>query len=167
MFHGSVRSNLDPFGRFSDAQLWEALEVAYLKDSIQAMPNGLEATVEANGENFSLGQKQLMCLARAFLIRSRILLLDEATAAMDLATDALIQKSIRTHFADRTILVIAHRIDTIIDNDRILVVSFGRVVEFDTPTKLLSDPDSAFYKLVATAGSDYFERIKSRLPPSA
>lgn len=167
MFHGSVRSNLDPFGRCTDAQLWEALDVAHLKDNIQAIPGNLESTVEANGENFSLGQRQLMCLARAFLVGSKILLLDEATAAMDLATDAVIQKSIRTHFADRTIMVIAHRIDTIIDNDRVLVVSFGHVVEFDSPANLLANSDGAFYKLVASAGSDYFEKIKARLPASA
>jgi ABC-type multidrug transport system fused ATPase/permease subunit len=152
MFHGTIRSNLDPFGIHDDALLWEALEIANLKPFVQEQPEGLLTVVDAAGANFSVGQRQLICLARAFLIKSRILVLDEATAAMDLATDALIQTAIRTHFSERTILTIAHRIDTIIGSDKILVMGAGKVVEYDAPKTLLENPSSAFYQLVHASG---------------
>lgn len=152
MFHGTIRSNLDPFNIHPDALLWEALEIANLKDFMQGQPAGLLAPVDPSGANFSVGQRQLICLARAFLVKSRILVLDEATAAMDLATDALIQAAIRTHFSERTILTIAHRIDTIIASDKILVMGAGQVLEYDAPQKLLEDPASAFYQLVHASG---------------
>ncbi|GLJ53349.1 hypothetical protein SUGI_1137540 [Cryptomeria japonica] len=153
LFSGTVRFNLDPFGEHNDADLWEALERAYLKDVIRRNSLGLDAEVSEAGENFSMGQRQLLSLARALLRRSKILVLDEATAAVDVGTDALIQKTIREDFTSCTMLVIAHRINTIIDCDRILVLDAGQVLEFDTPKNLLSDEDSAFTKMVCSTGS--------------
>jgi len=152
MFKGTVRSNLDPFGELSDADLWEALSLVSLRKSISEMPGGLDAHVADGGCNFSLGQKQLFCMARCVLKKTRVLVLDEATAAMDLHTDALIQKTIRRVFRERTTITIAHRLDTIIFSDKILTMADGHVIEFDPPSELLSNPDSMFCKLVDDTG---------------
>ncbi|GFR52364.1 hypothetical protein Agub_g14922 [Astrephomene gubernaculifera] len=151
MFKGSVRSNLDPFGELPDSELWRALELVHLKEAVSDL-GGLDSPVAEGGSNFSLGQKQLVCMARCVLKRTRILVLDEATAAMDLQTDALIQKTIRKAFADRTTVTIAHRLDTIIFSDRILAMASGQLKEFDTPTSLLQNPASFFTKLVEDTG---------------
>lgn len=148
IFAGSVRWNLDPTGEHTDRQLWTALERAHLRDSIMALGEGLESNIQEGGENLSVGQRQLLCLARALLRSNRILVLDEATANIDLATDALIQRAIRTDFNGCTILTIAHRISTVVDYDKILVLERGQVVEFDTPQALLARPDSHFAALV-------------------
>jgi ABC-type multidrug transport system fused ATPase/permease subunit len=153
LFKGTVRSNLDPFDRYNDTQLWDAIGLAHLKDTVNELPEKLESPVAENGDNFSLGQKQLFCLARAILNKSKVLVLDEATAAMDLETDSLIRHTIRRVFADRTVITIAHRLDTIIDSDRILVMDAGHVLEFDTPAALLSLPNSSFSQLVEQCGS--------------
>ncbi|KAG0298892.1 Multidrug resistance-associated protein 1 [Linnemannia gamsii] len=152
LFAGTVRENLDPFGELEDVVLWEALERSYLKSVIAALPGGLLFQVAQNGENFSVGQKSLICLARALLRKTKILVLDEATSAVDIETDELIQKTIRTEFKDRTILTIAHRIKTVMDSDKILVLDHGRIVEFDSPKVLLKDESSLFYKLAKRAG---------------
>lgn len=151
IFAGSVRWNLDPAEEHTDQQLWTALERAHLRDSIMALGEGLNSTIQEGGENLSVGQRQLLCLARALLRRNRILVLDEATANIDLATDALIQRAIRTDFGGCTILTIAHRISTVVDYDRILVLEQGRVVEFDTPRALLACPEGHFAALVREA----------------
>ncbi|KAF8030774.1 hypothetical protein BT93_D0071 [Corymbia citriodora subsp. variegata] len=153
LFSGTVRFNLDPFNEHNDADLWEALERAHLKDVIRRNFYGLDAEVSEGGENFSVGQRQLLCLARALLRRSKILVLDEATAAVDVRTDALIQKTIREEFNYCTMLIIAHRLNTIIDTDRILVLKSGQVAEHDTPENLLSNEASAFSKMVQSTGS--------------
>ncbi|KAF9542241.1 hypothetical protein EC957_002193 [Mortierella hygrophila] len=152
LFAGTVRENLDPFFEFEDSSLWEALERAHLKDYIASLPGGLSFEVSANGDNFSMGQRSLVCLARALLRKSKVLVLDEATAAVDIETDELIQKTIRAEFKDRTILTIAHRIKTIMDSDKVLVLENGRVQEFEEPKSLLTRRESLFYRLAEQAG---------------
>ncbi|KAL0442459.1 UNVERIFIED_CONTAM: ABC transporter C family member 2 [Sesamum latifolium] len=152
LFSGSIRFNLDPFGEHNDPDLWEALERAHLKDVIRRSALGLDAEVLEGGENFSVGQRQLLSLARALLRRSKILVLDEATAAVDVRTDALIQETIREEFKSCTMLTIAHRLNTIIDSDQILVLDSGQVIEYDTPKVLLRNKASAFSKMVQSTG---------------
>ncbi|PJF19609.1 ATP-binding cassette transporter YOR1 [Paramicrosporidium saccamoebae] len=147
VFANSVRWNLDPTLSHTDQAMWDALERAHLREAIQHL-GGLDALLQDGGENLSVGQRQLLCLARAILQNNRILVLDEATANIDLATDALIQESIRRDFPGCTILTIAHRISTVIDYDRILVLERGKVVEFDPPANLLAKEDSLFAFLV-------------------
>ncbi|XP_022898991.1 ABC transporter C family member 2-like isoform X2 [Olea europaea var. sylvestris] len=161
LFSGSVRFNLDPFCEHNDPDLWEALERAHLKDVIKRNAFGLDAEVLEGGENFSVGQRQLLSLARALLRRSKILVLDEATAAVDFRTDALIQKTIREEFKSCTMLIIAHRINTIIDSDQILVLDAGQVVEYDTPEKLLQKEGGAFYKMVQSTGTANAQYLRS------
>lgn len=153
VFAGTVRSNLDPFSQYSDADLWTALKGAHLGEFVSGLDGGLDGGIQEGGENLSVGQRQLLCLARAILRRNRILVLDEATANIDLATDALIQEAIRRDFTGCTILTIAHRLNTVIDYDRILVLDHGRVAEFDAPARLLQDPASMLSGLVRETGS--------------
>ncbi|KAF9434303.1 Multidrug resistance-associated protein 1 [Entomortierella beljakovae] len=152
LFIGTVRENLDPFDELEDVQLWEALERAHLKEHISSLAGGLSFKVSQNGDNFSVGQRSLICLARALLRKTKILVLDEATAAIDVETDELIQKTIRKEFNDRTILTIAHRIKTVMDSNKILVLEKGRISEFEAPSVLLQDPASLFYSLAKQAG---------------
>ncbi|KAJ9691138.1 hypothetical protein PVL29_013352 [Vitis rotundifolia] len=161
LFSGTVRFNLDPFNEHNDADLWEALERAHLKDVIRRNSFGLDAEVAEGGENFSVGQRQLLSLARALLRRSKILVLDEATAAVDVRTDALIQKTIREEFKTCTMLVIAHRLNTIIDCDRILVLDAGQVEEYDTPEELLLDEGSSFSRMVQSTGAANAQYLRS------
>ncbi|CAI9089677.1 OLC1v1024296C2 [Oldenlandia corymbosa var. corymbosa] len=161
LFSGTVRFNLDPFNEHNDADLWEALERAHLKDVVRRNSLGLEAEVSEAGENFSVGQRQLLSLARALLRRSKILVLDEATAAVDVRTDALIQKTIREEFKSCTMLIIAHRLNTIIDCDRIILLDSGRVLECDTPEKLLQNEESAFSKMVQSTGAANAQYLRS------
>ncbi|KAI9198159.1 hypothetical protein LWI28_011152 [Acer negundo] len=161
LFSGTVRFNLDPFSEHNDADLWEALERAHLKDVIRRNSLGLDAEVSEAGENFSVGQRQLLSLARALLRRSKILILDEATAAVDVRTDALIQKTIREEFKSCTMLIIAHRLNTIIDCDRILLLDAGQVLEYDTPEELLLNEGSAFSKMVQSTGAANAEYLRS------
>lgn len=153
-FTGTIRSNIDPFLEHTDEECWEALEMSHMASAVRGMPGELHAPVVDSGRNLSLGHKQLLCLARAALNHSSVLCLDEATAAVDLATDALFQKTVNTHptFKNRTVLTIAHRLDTVINSDYILAMDAGRMMELDTPVNLLKNPDSFFYQLVDSAG---------------
>ncbi|KAH1086518.1 hypothetical protein AAZX31_07G115200 [Glycine max] len=148
LFEGTVRGNLDPLQQYSDIEVWEALDKCQLGHLVRAKEEKLEFPVVENGDNWSVGQRQLFCLGRALLKRSSILVLDEATASVDSATDGVIQNIISQEFKDRTVVTIAHRIHTVIDSDLVLVLSDGRVAEYDEPSKLLEKEDSFFFKLI-------------------
>ncbi|KAL6466399.1 hypothetical protein MHYP_G00242030 [Metynnis hypsauchen] len=151
LFSGTLRMNLDPFEKFSDEDIWKVLELAHLKDFVGGLAAGLQHEVAEGGENLSVGQRQLLCLARALLRKSKILILDEATAAVDLETDNLIQTTIRQEFAHCTVLTIAHRINTILDSSRVMVLDAGKIVEFDSPGALLQK-QGHFFALAKEAG---------------
>uniref|UniRef100_A0A8C4V961 ABC-type glutathione-S-conjugate transporter n=1 Tax=Falco tinnunculus TaxID=100819 RepID=A0A8C4V961_FALTI len=151
LFSGSLRMNLDPLNQYTDADIWTALELTQLKSFVADLPDQLEYQCADQGENLSTGQKQLVCLARAVLRKAKILILDEATAAIDLETDLQIQSTLRTQFKDSTVLTIAHRINTIMDCDRILVLEDGRIAEFDTLEHLIAQK-GLFYSLMEESG---------------
>nr|CDS29611.2 canalicular multispecific organic anion [Hymenolepis microstoma] len=149
LFSGTLRFNLDPFNDYTDEAVWEALSTANLRCFVEeTSTEGLNMPISEGGGNLSQGQRQLICLARALLRRSKILVLDEATAAVDPHTDRLIQQAVRTEFADSTVLTIAHRLNTILDYDRIMVLDAGRLVEIGSPSELASRPDSIFHGML-------------------
>lgn len=186
LFSGTIRSNLDPFDNFSDHELKEVLRRVHLIPSSDNTPtpelaaesavssaaatlidvkgnanifNSLRSPISASGSNISQGQKQLLCLARAILSRPRLLILDEATSAVDMTTDTLIQRSIREEFANTTLLVVAHRLSTVADFDRILVMKDGKALEFGTPRDLIDKEEGVFKDMVAQSGEqDALER---------
>ncbi|XP_041776320.1 multidrug resistance-associated protein 1 isoform X2 [Anopheles merus] len=152
LFSGTLRINLDPFNAHSDDDIWKALEHAHLKSFVKGLTAGINHEVTEGGENLSVGQRQLICLARALLRKTKVLILDEATAAVDLETDDLIQRTIRTEFKDCTVLTIAHRLNTIMDSDKVIVLDKGQIVEFAPPAELLQSKNSAFYSMAKDAG---------------
>ncbi|CAK6954010.1 ATP-binding cassette sub-family C member 4-like [Scomber scombrus] len=152
LFTGTMRKNLDPFRQHTDEDLWNALQEVQMKAVVEELPNKLEMMLTESGSNFSVGQRQLVCLARAILRKNRILIIDEATANVDPRTDSLIQQTIRDKFQECTVLTIAHRLNTIIDSDRILVLDAGRIQEYDEPYVLLQNQDGLFYQMVQQTG---------------
>ncbi|XP_066582134.1 probable multidrug resistance-associated protein lethal(2)03659 isoform X2 [Prorops nasuta] len=159
LYSGTLRRNLDPFNEFSDDALWKVLEEVELKDSVTAGGNGLESRVLDRGSNYSVGQRQLVCLARAILRNNLILMLDEATANVDPHTDNLIQRTIRKKFAKCTVLTVAHRLNTIMDSDKVLVMDKGRMAEYDHPHMLLQNNYSQFTSLVKETGRAMHDQL--------
>nr|BAF63397.1 multidrug resistance-associated protein [Fagopyrum esculentum] len=157
MFEGTIRNNLDPLEEYRDEHIWEALDKCQLGDEVRKKEGKLDSLVTENGENWSMGQRQLVCLGRVLLKKTKILVLDEATASVDTATDNLIQLTLRQHFSDSTVLIIAHRITSVLDSDNVLVLTHGLVEECGPPTRLLEDNSSSFAQLVA----EYTSRSKS------
>ncbi|XP_075982875.1 ATP-binding cassette sub-family C member 4-like [Anticarsia gemmatalis] len=149
LFSASLRYNLDPFDRYTDADIWAALEQVELKKSVSS----LSQVVESGGSNFSAGERQLLCLARAALARNKLLVLDEATANVDPNTDTLIQKSIRNYFANCTVLTVAHRLHTVADSDRVVVMEAGEIVECGHPHELLQHDEGHFTRMVKQLGA--------------
>lgn len=167
LFSGPLRRSLDPLGRHSDGEMWDALAAVSMREAIAALPDGLDAHVAEGGSSFSAGQRQLLTVARALLQRVRVLVLDEPSSAVDVIADAVLQRTIRTAFAKATVLTIAHRIATIVDSDRILVLGAGRVLEFDAPARLLANPASEFSRMVAeaAAGGEHLPTAGGGSPP--
>jgi ABC-type multidrug transport system fused ATPase/permease subunit len=162
LFLGDISFNLDPFKRSTETELIEVIDRVGLKDWLATIPAGLKMLVQENGENLSVGQRQLLCIARALLRKSKILFLDEATASVDVETDALVQAALKTAFGGCTVFAIAHRLNTIIDSDKVLVLDGGRKKEFDVPATLLENPQSAFYALVNDTGERMARNLTSR-----
>ncbi|KAJ8954549.1 hypothetical protein NQ318_000783 [Aromia moschata] len=160
LFSGTLRKNLDPFDEYNDDVLWNALSEVELKNAVTDLPGGLDSRISEGGSNFSVGQRQLLCLARAIIRNNKILVLDEATANVDPHTDVLIQNTIRRKFANCTVLTIAHRLHTIMDSDKVLVMDAGKSVEFDHPHKLLQNPNGTFYGLVMQTGKSMADYLK-------
>lgn len=159
LFSGNLRRNLDPFDEYNDDQLWKSLEQVQMKEKVEGVPGKLYMEMAESGHNFSVGQRQLICLARAILRYNKILVLDEATANVDRKTDELIQQTIRTRFSDCTVLTVAHRLHTIMDSDRVMVLDQGELKEFDHPHKLLQNENSYFKKLVEQTGKGQSELL--------
>ncbi|XP_015521892.2 ATP-binding cassette sub-family C member 5 isoform X1 [Neodiprion lecontei] len=151
LFSGTIRSNLDPFKVHTDAEIWTALEKTKLKNRVQSISGHLDASVGFGGDNLSVGERQLLCLTRALLRDTKILVLDEATAAVDPETELAVQSTIQQEFSECTILTIAHRLQTVLSLNRVLIMNDGKVLEFDTPSNLLSDESSEFSKMIAAA----------------
>ena len=147
LFSGTLRRNIDPTEKFLDAEIWQVLEDVHLRDLIERLENELYHEMVEGGKNFSVGERQLICLARALLQGNKIIVMDEATANVDFKTDHMIQETIRDTFKNSTVLTITHRVSTIMDCDRVLVLHEGRVVEMDEPAVLLANEDSLFTQL--------------------
>ncbi|CAI9303496.1 unnamed protein product [Lactuca saligna] len=165
MFEGTIRSNLDPLKEYTDDKIWEALDKCQLGDEVRSKEGKLDSSVTENGENWSVGQRQLVCLGRVLLKKTKVLVLDEATASVDTATDGMIQQTLAQHFTDSTVIMIAHRITSVLNSDMVLVLEQGLIDEYDSPTKLLEDESSSFAKLVAEysmRSNSSFENLAAR-----
>lgn len=166
IFSGTIRFNLDPFNQHSDAELWDALEKSHMREFVEAFDEGLDAKVSEYGENLSAGQRQVICLTRALLRKSKILILDEASSSLDMETDRLVQETIREHLKDATILTIAHRLFTLADYDKIIVMDNGTVAEYGSPSVLLEDQRGLFTGLVSALGPAGSARFREQVASS-
>jgi ABC-type multidrug transport system fused ATPase/permease subunit len=151
LFSGTLRRNLDPLERHSDSEIWHALGQVSLEEPMRETPEQLHYPVSEDGENWSDGQRQLICMARALLRNSKIIILDEATASVDVESDAILQQTIRNRFKNITVITIAHRVHTILDSDRVMVLDEGEIAEFDSPSRLLSKSGSLFSELMSSS----------------
>ncbi|KAI9352529.1 P-loop containing nucleoside triphosphate hydrolase protein [Zopfochytrium polystomum] len=167
LFSGTVRSNLDVEAKHSDAEVWDVLEMIGMKEYVAELPEKLDSPVAEGGTNLSVGQRQLVCLGRAILDKSKLLFLDEATASVDAAADQLIQQSLRTHFSSATVVSIAHRLNTIVSFDRVLVLDRGDIVEFDSPDVLLNKPRGDGALLHTSVRFACFKSASAAPPPPA
>jgi ABC-type multidrug transport system fused ATPase/permease subunit len=167
LFKGTIRSNIDPFNLNSDEQIWNAVKSSSLYEFVSDKEDKLEYIVEGGGLNMSVGERSLLCLARAFLRRPKVILLDESTASLDEESDAIIQETVRDLFKDATIISIAHRLKTIIDNDVVMVMDQGQILEFDSPHNLLQDIHSEFSKLVDETGKANASLLRSMAKEAA
>lgn len=162
LFSGcSIRENLDLFGNYSEEAIVEAIDTAHLTEAISELPNGLDSLVSEGGTNFSVGQIQLLCLARTILCKNKLLVLDEATASVDKHTDQLLHQSLNKAYTNSTIIAIAHRLDTVIDCDLILVLGLGKVLEFGSPAELIRS-NGVFSKMVDDSGESISHDLKKR-----
>merc|ERR1712000_352523 len=167
LFSGTIRSNLDPFGQHTDKVMWDLLCRLNLQDRLTTFitgenePKKLDAKVAAGGSNFSVGQRQLLCLCRGILRKTKILLADECSASVDNLTDGTIQRVLREDFQGCTTLIIAHRLATIIDCDKVVVLKQGQVAEFDTPINLMNKEDSIFNGMCKKLGSQQYQMLKA------
>ncbi|KAJ1340359.1 hypothetical protein BSLG_005001 [Batrachochytrium salamandrivorans] len=161
LFTGTIRENLDVESKFQDVEIWDVLSLVGLKEYVMKLPDKLEAAVVENGENLSVGQCQLICLGRAILMKPIVLVMDEATASVDTEADKLIQQSIKTHFAHSTVISIAHRLNIIVDFDRVVVLQDGELAEFDSPHVLLGRPTSLFSQLADATGVANAQLLRS------
>jgi len=163
LFSGcTIRENLDVFGLHSEEAIYKALASAHLSKVIAELPKGIDSLVSEGGSNFSVGQRQLLCLARAILSKNKILILDEATASVDRRTDQMLHESLHESFGDATIIAVAHRLDTIIDHDYVLVLGKGKVLEFGPPCKLLRNEGGPFYTMVEDTGETTAKELRQR-----
>jgi len=163
LFAGTIRSNLDPFEKLSDDEIWKALKDVHIADSIEEMPLKLETPIIENGRNFTLSQRLLFMIARAVLLNTQIVVLDEPLAALDYETDELIQNTIWKCFENKTLIIIASQLSHIMRADRIMVLESGRIAEFDTPHGLLSNPHGAFSKIIEQSGDLEAQRLKKEI----
>lgn len=162
LFSGrTVRENLDPFHSFSDEDICNALSDVQMIDSINSLPNGMNSLIAESGSNFSTGERQLLCLARAILQKCKILVLDEPTANVDGRTDKLLQEAVKKSFSGATIISVAHRLDTIIDYDLILVLGGGEVLEFGSPVELMT-LNGHFSSMIDDTGSEMSMQLRRR-----
>lgn len=172
LFTETIRFNIDPFNEFNNndiavalkkVQMWEALKPKeqFAPDSEAEIKSKLNIEVTGGGSNFSVGQRQLICMARALIRKPKILIMDEATASIDEMTDQLIQKMIKEEFSNSTILTIAHRLNTIIAYDRVMVLDKGKIAEFDTPWNLIQKQDGQFLGLIREHGEEFEKEMRS------